>query len=165
MDLYDDKTAYRTAFSLAVDVNNTCLVGCAGYQLMNNLDFNDADPGMDGRTISPLNGAKTARLTAFQARSSAARMGNTGWAPIGDFSNRFSARFHGNEPLPSATSTSIDGALDAIYGGLFGYADGSTLDSLNLVGVNVNINSIAGSSFGGTSYAADSWAIILVVVV
>ena len=104
----DDKAAYRTAFSLAVDVNNVCLVGCAGYQLMNNLDFNDADGS--GAVQSPRSGPKTARLTAFQARrptaTQATQAGRASATPVISSLPDFMAMSR-----PSATSTSIDRAI------------------------------------------------------
>ena len=39
----DDITAYEAAFGLAVDAVISCTGGCTGYELMNDLDFEDAD--------------------------------------------------------------------------------------------------------------------------
>ena len=38
-----EQQAYRNAFGLAAGANHNCAGGCMGYELMNNLDFEDAD--------------------------------------------------------------------------------------------------------------------------
>ena len=85
--------------------------------------------------------------------------GNTGWEPIDYFNDQgtagtsddvtahFSSRFHGNE-LTIRNLYVNRRSADAIYGGLFGYAE-ATLDSLDLRDVEVNVESTGSSSSAG----------------
>ena len=67
--------AYRTAFGLTGTNNNTCAGGCVGYELMNNLDFEDAngDGTADDKSIWA-EGASGAGVSGAVAE---------GWEPIG----------------------------------------------------------------------------------
>ena len=153
-----EKAAYRTAFNLG-GANNTCVGGCEGYELMEALDFNDADGSGSGTEPSKwAKGCTSGCVTGTQADGSA---GSTGWEPIGYFNDqgtadddaddvdaRFSARFHGNELTISNlyVNRRSDGA---IYGGLFGQTYNATLDSLNLMDVEVKVESTSGDSYAG----------------
>ena len=44
----EEQTAYRTAFGLTGTNNNTCTGSCKGYELRNDLDFEDIDATMMG---------------------------------------------------------------------------------------------------------------------
>ena len=82
-----EAASYRTAFSLTGSDNNTCTGGCEGYELMNDLDFNDADGSGSG--TEPSKWAKDCTgadcVTGTQADGSA---GNTGWEPIEYFDDK-----------------------------------------------------------------------------
>ena len=145
-----EKVAYRTTFVL------TNIADCAGYELMNDLDFNDTDPLTAGN--QPSKWAKGCSgpdcVTGTQADGTT---GNTGWEPICYFNNKgtldksddvsvnFSSTFQGNGNTISGLYININRHNDinrrdhgVSYAGLFGkITSGATLDNLALVDVNV----------------------------
>ena len=74
-----EQTAYRTAFGLTGTNNNTCTGGCVGYELRNNLDFEDADGDgtADDKSIWA-EGASAAGVSGAVAE---------GWAPLGYYNS------------------------------------------------------------------------------
>ena len=88
-----EQAAYRTAFGLTGTDNNTCIGGCSGYELRNDLDFNDIDATMmgDQPSIWSENCTDGACQTATAVDGDNAD--KVGWAPIG---GTFAATFDGN---------------------------------------------------------------------
>ena len=74
-----EQAAYRTAFELTGMNNNICTGGCEGYELMNNLDFEDAngDGTADDKSIWA-EGASAAGISGAVAE---------GWATIGYYNS------------------------------------------------------------------------------
>ena len=176
-----EKIAYRAAFGLetgedgsSTPTNNICTddagaaAPCEGYELMNNLDFDDTDPMTVGDQFSKW--AKDCSgvdcVTGTQADGTT---GNTGWEPIYYYyfndqgtpgtsddvrvSASFSSRFHGNELTISNLYVNRRSEGD-IYGGLFGRVQGSssqpaTLDSLGLEDIEVTVESTSFISYAG----------------
>ena len=79
-----EQAAYRTAFGLTALDNNICIGGCSGYELMNNLDFEDIDATMmgDQPSIWSENCTDGACQTATAVDGDNAD--KVGWAPIGE---------------------------------------------------------------------------------
>ena len=154
-----EKVNYRTAFVL------TNIDDCAGYELMNGLDFNDTDPLTAGN--QPSKWAKGCSgpdcVTGTQADKTT---GNTGWEPIDHFyfddrgtplddsddvrvDVSFSSTFQGNGNTISGLYINRRGSSDFLAG-LFGrIASGAILDNLALVEVEVNMTGTSDSSFAG----------------
>ena len=87
-----DSISYETAFSLARKGSITCTGGCSGYELMNDLDFEDADG--DGTADDKSIWAEGAGAAAVSGAVAG------GWATIGDNNtdsneSRFTATFDG----------------------------------------------------------------------
>ena len=80
-----EQQAYRKAFELAEGVNHNCTGDCMGYELMNNLDFEDADSY-----------AAVTQNNAWVDPASGGTPGTSGWAPIGSSYPYFTAIFDGN---------------------------------------------------------------------
>ena len=129
---------WKAAFSSPPDCANTAT--CTGYELMANLDFEDADSyAADSRNdkwVNPDNGGTS----------------NTkGWKPIGEnFQASFSAVFEGN----SHTISNLYINRSDLYVGLFGYMSFAEVQNVGLVEGNVtgltNAGSLAGYSIRGT---------------
>ena len=103
-----DSISYETAFGLARKGSITCTGGCSGYELRNNLDFEDADGNgtADDKSIWA-EGASTAGVSGAVAE---------GWAPIGGtFTATFDGRGHTISNLyinrPSTNNVSLFGVL------------------------------------------------------
>ena len=93
-----DSIVYEMAFGLSRKESIHCLASCKGYELRNNLDFEDAngDGTADDKSIWA-EGASGAGVPDAVAE---------GWAPIGDNStdsdeSRFTATFEGNRHMIS----------------------------------------------------------------
>ena len=156
-----EKTAYRTAFGLTGIANNTCVGGCQGYELMNDLDFNDADGNGPGST--PSKWSKNCTSDCEVGTKTDGTIGNTGWEPIYyyhfddrgtpdtsddlEIYNSFGSRFHGNELTIS--NLYIDRQSSSIYAGLFGRTEDVTLDSLGLENIEVKIESTGNNALAG----------------
>ena len=110
-----EQTAYRTAFGLTAANNNTCTGGCVGYELMNNLDFEDANgDGTAGDKSIWAEGASTAGVSGAVAE---------GWAPIGYYNSfvdkaPYTATFDGRGHTISNLYTNRTSTTGV---GLFGY--------------------------------------------
>ena len=106
-----EQQAYRDAFGLAAGANHNCAFGCMGYELMNNLDFEDADSyagNIDSAWVDPASGGTP---------------DTSGWVPIGSSSSvAFRAIFHGN----GHTISNLYINSSANYVGLFGSTDASS---------------------------------------
>ena len=134
-----DWTNYTTAFSSPA-TGMGCPATCTGYELMNNLDF---DENSDGQ------------ITVADA---AYWNGGAGWTPIGVAANgtatAFTATFDGNDNTISnlfinlSTSTTGGGG----YVGLFGDVTG-TIRDVGLSNVNIT-NTRTGASFSRTGALA-----------
>ena len=117
-----DNGRYATAFPNAAAGTGCPSTGCAGYELTTDLDFDtngsgDADSG------------------------DAYWNDGVGWAPIGDFENRFNATFDGGDHTISDLYINRPGTA---YIGLFGDV-GSDIKQVGLISVDVN----GGGSTGG----------------
>ena len=103
-----------------------------GYELVSNLDFNTSlhySSGMANRGWS-------------QAE------GQSGWKPIGDSLNGFTATFDGKNRRISNLYINRSTTQDNLYGGLFGYTGGSAIvQNLNMADVNINVSSGSGATF------------------
>ena len=98
--------AYRDAFGLAAGANHHCAGGCMGYELMNNLDFEDVDSY-----------AAATRNNAWVDPASGGTPGTSGWVPIGSSTLvAFAAIFDGN----GHTISNLYINSSASYVGLFG---------------------------------------------
>ena len=155
----EQKAAYRTTFSLLDGANNICSGGCEGYELMNNLDFNDEDTDMAGNQLSKW--AKECMgddcVTGTQVGGT---NGNIGWESIyyfygdedGDeddiIEEFFSARFHGNEYTISNLYVNRR-RLRTTYVGLFGRIEEATLDSLKLRDIEVKVENASENFYAG----------------
>ena len=143
-----ERTAYRTAFGLTGSDNNICIGGCSGYELMNNLDFEDAngDGTADDKSIWA-EGATAAGVSGAVAE---------GWAPIGDNSTdsdatRFTATFDGRG---HTISNLYINRPSTNYVGLFGVLwTGSNARNLGIEGSSVSgadyVGGLVGSNFNG----------------
>ena len=132
-----DSISYETAFGLARKGSITCTGGCSGYELRNNLDFEDADGDgtADDKSIWA-EGASGAGVSGAVAE---------GWAAIGHNSTdsdatRFTATFEGNG---HTISNLYINRPSANYVGLFGF--------LGALG-NVRNLGIEGGSVSGADY-------------
>ena len=156
--LVDEAALYRTAFSISGAGNNTCTGGtCQGYELINDLDFNDADGAGAGTTASV--------WAAPTAPNQATSPVSGGWEPIGDGGptdsprddNPFTTTFEGNGHTISNLYISTTGIE---YAGLFGFLrwGGAAIRNLGLEGGSVtstadgsNVGSLVGGSRGTIS--------------
>ena len=106
----------------------------AGYELINDLDF------VGSKWAGDCDGANCVTGTRSDGDE-----GNIGWMPI----SFFSSRFHGNEQTISNLYVNRRGPF-GVYGGLFGrIRRNATLDSLNLVDVDVRVRGTGNSSYAG----------------
>ena len=167
------QAAYRTAFVLSGAGAASCTGGCVGYELMSNLDFEDAngDGTADDKSIWA-EGASGAGVSGAVAE---------GWAPIGDNSNTYTATFDGRGLTisnlyinrPSTNSIGLFGVLgtgsnvrnlgieggslsgDSQVGGLVGYNDGGTIRACyatgDATGTGNSVGGLVGLSFGTIS--------------
>ncbi|MDD4848605.1 MAG: chitobiase/beta-hexosaminidase C-terminal domain-containing protein, partial [Bacteroidales bacterium] len=69
----------------------------------------------------------------------------TSWTPIGNFTQQFKGHFHGGG---HSISNLYINAPTSDYQGLFGYVDGGSIDSLNLVNTNVTGQQYVGGVCG-----------------
>ena len=157
--------AYNTAFGTGITVGDTddgdadeptASPSNIGYELMNDLDFNDADGDGAGTLLSRW--AKGAGAADAAAVDGTAVVG--GWVPIGDNSSSFTAIFEGNghriSKLYINTST-------ITYVGLFGYlGSGGEIRNLGIEGGSVrggddvSVGGLVGWNNGGTISACYS---------
>ena len=145
-----DSIAYEGAFGLSRKGSIHCLASCKGYELMNNLDFEDAngDGTADDKSIWA-EGASGAGVSGAVAE---------GWAPIGDNStdsdeSRFTAIFEGNDHTISNLYINRSGTS---YVGLFGALGlGSNVRNLGIEGGRLsgdgNVGGLVGYSEGTIS--------------
>ena len=163
------RSAYETAFSLTSGANNTCSSGCQGYELMNDLDFDDVDHVLVGLQLSRW--AKHAGDPTMHPLASGPSIGGApsftgtavpgGWVPIGDLGakpydsiddNPFVATFEGNGFTIS--DLYINTGAEAYLGlfGIVGIDDKGTSsdDSDDQVGKIRNLG-IEGGSVTGTA--------------
>ena len=157
-----DSIAYEMAFSLSRKESIHCLASCVGYELMNNLDFNDIDATMmgDQPSIWSENCTDGACQTATAVDGDNAD--KVGWAPIGDNStdsdeSHFTATFEGNDHTISNLYINRSGTS---YVGLFGVlGTGGNVRNLGIEGGSLsgdgNVGGLVGFSFGtiSASYA------------
>ena len=126
-DGFADNPAYAAAFPGAID-GMGCAGSCMGYELANNLDFNDA--------ASYASGAVNAKWTS-----------GSGWLPIGVGDNSFYATFEGNDH--TIANLFIDYGKRAAsnrpeVAGLFGRSEGD----IHRVGL-VDMDVLGGYAVGG----------------
>ena len=142
------QAAYRTAFGLSgVGTAASCTGGCEGYELMNNLDFDNVS---GSPSIWSENCADGACQTATAVKGNNAD--KVGWAPIGDNSNAYTATFEGNDYTISnlyINRASTDNV------GLFGaLGTGGNVRNLGIEGGSLSgrnrVGGLAGANNGGT---------------
>ena len=141
-----NEAAYSAAFGTGI-----CTEDCTGYELMNDLDFNDSNN--DGTANDP---------SKWAEGSTASDRVVAGWESIGDNSSRFTAIFEGNGHRIS--NLFIDRSSTGNVG-LFGYVSGGTaeLRNIGLLEVKVTggdiVGGLVGINYQGTvsnSYATGS---------
>ena len=138
-----DSISYETAFGLARKGSITCTGGCSGYELRNDLDFEDADGDgtADDKSIWA-EGAGAAGVPDAVAE---------GWAAIGYYNSRsdnayYTATFDGG----GYTISNLYVNRSTSYVGLFGLLGaGSNVRNLGIEGGSVT----GGSSVGGLAGA------------
>ena len=131
-----EQTAYRTAFGLTGTNNNTCTGGCEGYELRNNLDFDNVSGSPSIWSENCTDGAcQTA--TAVDGDNA----DKVGWAPIGDNSNTYTATLDGRGHTISNLYINRPSTSNV---GLFGYLGGGNVRNLGIEG-----GSLSGSSWVG----------------
>ena len=142
-----DSISYETAFGLARKGSITCTGGCSGYELRNDLDFEDADGDgtADDKSIWA-EGASGAGVSGAVAE---------GWAPIGDNSSftsatQFRATFDGRGRTISNLYINRSGTD---YVGLFGWLDGGG----NVRNLGIEGGSLSGNGFVGGLVGAECW--------
>ena len=122
VDNPSNASAYEAAFGLGSG-ESACASGCVGYELMNDLDFEDANA--DG-TLGDLSiwaeGASTATPSVPGAVAE-------GWVAIGTGSNPYTATFEGNGYTISKIFVNRPSTARA---GLFGQLEGGTIRGLGL---------------------------------
>ncbi len=127
---YDLGGTHYTATSGAVGINQGCKAdGCSGYELLRSLDFNDdtSYASTSNKTLWTQTGAES------------------GWQPIGDFSNTFNATFEGND----YTISNLIINRNIVYVGLFGYTgSNSTITSVGLLDIDISGVSVVGGLAG-----------------
>jgi len=120
-------------------ITSGCTIGCIGYELTQNLDFDtNGDDMMD------------ANDTYYDYDGD---VSNSGWLPIGNNSSRFTAIFEGNDYEirnlyinRAATDTETSGE----YIGLFGYVNGtSTNAEIRNIGLTGELMSVTGDKYTG----------------
>ena len=124
-----DGAGYKTNASATPDTTGCPSTGCIGYELINDLTFDDDG---DGSTWTR-NSDGSVTLDAGDDNDTyfvIAGGSSGGWVPIGDRSNRFTAVFEGN----GRTITGLATARDLLDIGLFGSTDGADIRNLGLVG-------------------------------
>ena len=172
-----EQAAYRTAFGLGAGVNNTCTGGCVGYELRNDLDFEDVSGSPSIWSENCTDGAcQTA--TAVDGDNA----DKVGWEPLGYYNSdtdnasytaTFDGRGHtisnlyinrpsidnvglfgdlgGNVRNLGIEGGSLSGAGDV--GGLSGYSTG-TISACYATGTATgtanNVGGLVGFNSGGT---------------
>ena len=137
-----EQVAYRTAFGVSgASIVVSCTGGCVGYELMSDLDFEDADGDgtADDKSIWA-EGANAAGVSGAVAE---------GWAPIG---GRFTATFDGRD---YTISNLYINRPSTNYVGLFGaLGTGGNVRSLGIEGGSLSgknrVGGLAGENNGGT---------------
>ena len=88
-------TSGGSAYAAIACGDGTTISTCSGYELMNNLDFNDKNN--DGTSDDPSKWSSACSSGCLDGSGAeTATTATVGWAPIGDNSNRFTATFDGN---------------------------------------------------------------------
>ena len=124
-----------------------------GYELMNNLNFNDSNN--DRIANDPSKWAEDCMSSCVTGTQVNGTAGKIGWEPIGTGTDPFTSTFDGNNHTISKLYINRQVTGD-IYAGLFGFIKGTssvapaTLESLNLRNVNVKADSRSAlASVGG----------------
>ena len=129
-------TSYKAAAAATGDTTGCPNTGCNGYELMNDLDL---DRDGNGRTWNS-DGANGYTLDAADAQATYFPAGS-GWAPIGDDSNPFTATFDGNGHVIRNLAI----RRDQRYIGLFGHIDNATIRNLGLEQALADYTGVSGS--------------------
>ena len=133
-----DSISYETAFSLARKGSITCTGGCSGYELMNNLDFDNVSGSPSIWSENCTDGAcQTA--TAVDGDNA----DKVGWAPIG---GTFAATFDGNNNVISNLYINRSSTRNVALFGLL--ASGSNLRNLGIEGGSLSGSSAVGGLVG-----------------
>ena len=141
---YDLDGTHYVTMDGAVGINRGCKAGgCSGYELLRSLNFND-----------DTSYASTSNKTLWTQTGD-----ESGWQPIGDFSNAFNATFGGND----YTISNLIINRNIIYVGLFGYTGGnSIITAVGLLDIDISgvsfVGGLAGQNNGSIvgSYATGS---------
>ena len=133
-----EQAAYRTAFGLSgAGTSASCTGGCEGYELMNNLDFEDANGNGTSDDKSIWAGASVAGVSGAVAE---------GWVPIGDNSNTYTATFDGRD---HTISNLYINRSSTNYVGLFGaLGTGGNVRNLGIEGGSLSGNNRVGGLVG-----------------
>ena len=118
--------AYAAAFPEAMAGMGCPDSGCAGYELVADLDFDTNGNGAADEGDAYWNDG-------------------AGWIPIGDEAHKFTADFDGNS---HTIANLYINRSHAWYVGLFGYALGSNIRRIGLVSVNISGGSVTGGLVG-----------------
>ena len=151
--LVEEAALYRTAFGLSSVENNTCTGECKGYELMNDLDFNDTEPSSNGKQLSKW--SKYAAAPSTYPGGGATFSGSAvdgGWEPIGTTSwVPFGANFDGNHHMISNLYINRSEG----WVGLFGVI-GNGIEVCNLGLVGGSVSSVISTPPAGGSGSSDT---------
>ena len=129
-DLSDDQADYFHAFQSPISRLGCPAGGCAGYELAQNLDFDDPDSYASGSVDRGWSRGESGE----------------GWLPIGSHFDRFASTFDGN----LHTIANLIMYRDADYVGLFGaISSAGSIHQVGLVEVEVHGRSRVGPLAGG----------------
>ena len=164
-----DIDKYNGTMAPFTSTQTTCTGGCQGYELRNNLDFDDVDHVLVGLQLSRW--AKHAGDPAMHPLASGVSIGGPpsftgtavpgGWVPIGDSSHPFTATFDGNRRRISNlyihTSTIADVGLFGVLGsmGVIHYLglEGGTVKKLQAGQVGALVGTAKNNSTISACYA------------
>ena len=148
-----DGTHYNDGTNPAT--NTGCpTAGCHGYELMNDLDFRDADADGYNKNwvaldIAPNDGDSddTNDLEDASIVDDPEDDKNAGWTPIGrDFDNRFTGTLEGNGHHIKNLYINVNQAGDT-YAGLFGdVGPGGRMQNVGLTGKHMSVTATSSSS-------------------
>ena len=133
------------------DANTAAVPTCHGYELMVDLDFRDASAeGYQKKWVALNNADPTAQGASIVASADGQ---NPGWPPIGDGSNAFTGNLEGNDHVIKNLYMNISAASGYVYAGLFGHAEGATIQNVGLTGEHMSLRATNTGVFTSYAYA------------
>ena len=128
-------STYRAAFGLTGTNNNTCVGGCIGYELINDLDFDDLDN--NGTADDPSKWSEICTSGCLEEDGSEDGTSATvGWMPINAFGTIFEGNRHAISNLYINRKVAHGGSL-----GFFSYLNSSgKIRDLGLEDISVTSN-------------------------